>query len=145
MPEVLDIHDQPTGPVARGKGRVPDVVSPVAARPPAGAARPHGKPHAPDPHSTDALPPAPQPRGKTRASSVPGPRAGVVVSRPAVIVGAPPRVVSPREPGAPPLVPRTIRRAREDTRPSLFGKDLISERSLDEVILAYLSEDAQEK
>ena len=56
----------------------------------------------------------------------------VVVSRPSVIVGAPPKVV-----GAKPPPPR---RPREGSA-SLFGKDLISEKSLDEVILAYLSED----
>jgi hypothetical protein len=45
-------------------------------------------------------------------------------------------VGSPRREGSRP------RRAREE--PRLFGKDLISEKSLDEVILAYLSEDASE-
>lgn len=54
-----------------------------------------------------------------------------VVARPSVIVGAPPKVVGARP---------QARRAREGSA-SLFGKDLISEKSLDEVILAYLSED----
>jgi hypothetical protein len=40
-------------------------------------------------------------------------------------------------------VPR-IRKAREDEGRG-FGQGLISEKSLDEVILAYLSEDADEK
>jgi hypothetical protein len=44
-----------------------------------------------------------------------------------------------------PPASRPARRPREENRPSLFGKDLISERSLDEVILAYLSEDPGEK
>jgi hypothetical protein len=57
----------------------------------------------------------------------------VVVSRPSVIVSAPPTVVGGNKPPA-------SRRAREGSS-SLFGKDLISEKSLDEVILAYLSED----
>ena len=35
--------------------------------------------------------------------------------------------------------------AREAPGDSIFGEDLISEKSLDEVILAYLSEDADEK
>ena len=134
---IPEIHDQPTAPVARGKGRAPAVVSPIAARPPQAMTRPAGK-HAPPPQ---ALRPAPKPPPPPAASPA-VPRAAVVVSRPAVIVGAPPRIVSPRE--GPP-VPRNIRRARESSRPSLFGKDLISERSLDEVILAYLSEDASEK
>jgi hypothetical protein len=128
MPE---IHDQPTAPIARGKGRVASA-APVAPRPPQPAARPVGKAatHAP-------------PRPPSRADSTdPVSRGAVVVSRPPVIVGAPARL-GPRD--VHPPAPRTIRRARESTRPSLFGKDLISERSLDEVILAYLSEDAAEK
>jgi hypothetical protein len=35
--------------------------------------------------------------------------------------------------------------AREDSESGLFGQDLISEKSLDEVILAYLSEDPAEE
>jgi hypothetical protein len=60
---------------------------------------------------------------------------GVVMTRPAVIVGAPAKSVG--------TVPR-IRKAREDEGRG-FGQGLISEKSLDEVILAYLSEDADEK
>jgi hypothetical protein len=60
---------------------------------------------------------------------------GVVMTRPAVIVGAPQK--------SPGTVPR-IRKAREDEGRG-FGQGLISEKSLDEVILAYLSEDADEK
>jgi hypothetical protein len=60
---------------------------------------------------------------------------GVVMTRPAVIVGVPAKTVG--------TVPR-IRKAREDEGRG-FGQGLISEKSLDEVILAYLSEDADEK
>jgi hypothetical protein len=60
---------------------------------------------------------------------------GVVMTRPAVIVGAPAKTTG--------TVPR-IRKAREDEGRG-FGQGLISEKSLDEVILAYLSEDADEK
>jgi hypothetical protein len=60
---------------------------------------------------------------------------GVVMSRPAVIVGAPAKTTG--------TIPR-IRKAREDEGRG-FGQGLISEKSLDEVILAYLSEDADEK
>nr|MBA3820266.1 hypothetical protein [Deltaproteobacteria bacterium] len=60
---------------------------------------------------------------------------GVVMTRPAVIVGAPPKS---------PTQPRVIRKAREEEGRG-FGQGLISEKSLDEVILAYLSEDADEK
>ncbi|CAN5819220.1 hypothetical protein BH11MYX3_BH11MYX3_24960 [soil metagenome] len=59
---------------------------------------------------------------------------GVVMTRPAVIVGAP----------AKPSTPPRVRKAREEEG-SGFGQGLISEKSLDEVILAYLSEDADEK
>jgi hypothetical protein len=72
------------------------------------------------------------------ANPQPGrPRSSVVVSRPAVIIGAPPKVVGG---GA---TRQQSRRARPDA--GLFGKDLISEKSLDEVILAYLSEDGTEE
>jgi len=60
---------------------------------------------------------------------------GVVMTRPAVIVGAPAKTTG--------TIPR-IRKAREDEGRG-FGQGLISEKSLDEVILAYLSEDADEK
>jgi hypothetical protein len=70
--------------------------------------------------------PAPRPRPTTGA--------GVVVSRPAVIVGAPAR------PAGPPAPPPRARRARDGARDGL-----ITERSLDEVILAYLSEDGNEE
>jgi hypothetical protein len=78
------------------------------------------------------------------ASTAPPPN--VVVSRPSVIVGAPPKVVGNKQPAAKPAAtpattaPPPSRRARDGSS-SLFGKDLISEKSLDEVILAYLSED----
>jgi hypothetical protein len=70
---------------------------------------------------------------------------GVVVARPAVVIGAPPTVIGGpggegtggrrhgREPTPPPIQPESI-----------FGHDLISEKSLDEVIMAYLSEDSTE-
>jgi hypothetical protein len=61
------------------------------------------------------------------------------MTRPAVIVGAP---GAAKASGAA-TVPR-IRKAREDEGRG-FGQGLISEKSLDEVILAYLSEDADEK
>ena len=61
----------------------------------------------------------------------------VITTRPAVIVGAP-----PKPPGTP--NPQRVRKAREDEGRG-FGQGLISEKSLDEVILAYLSEDADEK
>ena len=62
-----------------------------------------------------------------------GSSGGVVMTRPAVIVGAPAKPAASR-----------VRRAREEEGRG-FGQGLISEKSLDEVILAYLSEDADDK
>jgi len=58
----------------------------------------------------------------------------VVMARPAVIVGAPAKSAAP---------PPRVRKAREEEGRG-FGQGLISEKSLDEVILAYLSEDAED-
>lgn len=71
---------------------------------------------------------------RAQSPSTAGSGSGVVMTRPAVIVGAPPK---------PPAPPR-VRKAREDEGRG-FGQGLISEKSLDEVILAYLSEDAEDK
>ena len=80
---------------------------------------------------------------------------GVVVARPAVIVGGDPHGTSPRAsvgvgtrqrsftpppPSSQPPAP-----SKTPTSDNIFGGDLISEKSLDEVILAYLSEDMNEK
>lgn len=82
------------------------------------------------------------------------------MSRPAVIVGGRTQHPTPGPSAPPPTGPATaappaartqtgggarVRRAREDVAGrGVFGQDLISEKSLDEVILAYLSEDANE-
>lgn len=75
-------------------------------------------------------PGGPTARGSNQGSA----SGGVVMTRPAVIVGAP----------AKPSQPPRVRKAREDEGRG-FGQGLISEKSLDEVILAYLSEDADDK
>ncbi len=80
----------------------------------------------------------PRPTGRTRSGS--HRTSGVVVSRPAVIVSAPPKVVGNAS------RPVRARHAREDKgSDGLFGQGLISEKSLDEVILAYLSDDGSEE
>lgn len=66
----------------------------------------------------------------------PNPSSGVVMTRPAVIVGAPQKPAQSQPP--------RVRKAREDEGRG-FGQGLISEKSLDEVILAYLSEDGDDK
>jgi hypothetical protein len=55
------------------------------------------------------------------------------VARPAAPASLPPEVVAARQEPAPQL--------RNDGAETLFGEDLISEKSLDEVILSYLAED----
>jgi hypothetical protein len=56
-----------------------------------------------------------------------------------VIIGGSPQVV-----GGDPGGKRTARARREESIDGLFMGDTISEKSLDEVILAYLSDDAEE-
>lgn len=148
---IPEVQDPPTAPLPR-RGRGP---SGEQERPPAAAARPAPPPVPPvrppvKPQAPAGAAPA-RAMGKAMpaagASGAPSspqqPRPAVVVSRPAVIIGGPPKVVGTREPAE-----RSAggRRAREEpSRPNLFGKDLISEKSLDEVILAYLSEDSSEE
>ncbi|MFH0900583.1 MAG: hypothetical protein V2A73_08135 [Pseudomonadota bacterium] len=94
----------------------------------------------------------------------------VIVARPAIMVGAPSTpaapdreraktsAATPHHPGgATPARPPTTANAAAREKPakldsehfappqSIFGQDLISEKSLDEVIMAYLSDDAKEK
>ena len=65
---------------------------------------------------------------------------------PPVVVGSPqpprPRAPMGAAPGIPMQKPPTVP-PREASVDSIFGEDLISEKSLDEVILAYLAEDAK--
>jgi hypothetical protein len=108
-------------------------------------------PPQPQPRGQQAVrpPPQPPPRGQQtpsggapKASNRPQgappqgqgrPASGnVVMTRPAVVVGAPHKPAT------------RVRKAREDEGRG-FGSGLISEKSLDEVILAYLSEDSEEK
>jgi hypothetical protein len=59
----------------------------------------------------------------------------------------------PERPPAPPQLPPEVLAARQEPAPTLrndgaetlFGEDLISEKSLDEVILSYLAEDLGER
>ena len=112
---------------------------PVAARSPSA---PHQVPrvHTPSqpPPDGPAVARTSTPSRVSPASSSPAARTsvsgGVVMTRPAVIVGAP----------AKPALPPRVRKAREEEGRG-FGQGLISEKSLDEVILAYLSEDADDK
>lgn len=169
----------PTEPRSMPAVAQPMVPSPVSATPvrPAAAAvpaRPRQRIPTPAPQSRTAAS-AVQQRpvnsvggiGARRPSSVATtarPSAeGVVVARPAVIIGGegtsqPSRQTgtserktgsatrwhSPSAPSAPPPASAADPN-KVPTQDNIFGGDLISEKSLDEVILAYLSEDLNEK
>lgn len=153
----------PPPPSARKPKTVPPAPNPPA--PPASAAtaptmRAVPKPPPPPRQTTpppaaparETRPPGPArpvapPAGAAPPTAPPRPRQGdnVIVARPAVIIGAPPQVVGGGAPAVQPRRPGGV--ARESTPPpeSIFGQDLISEKSLDEVIMAYLSEDANDE
>lgn len=134
--DTTDVYTKPDS--GRVSVTAPTMLQPKAAPPPPPTRlRPAPRPPTPPPlpPSARATPPRPPP------PRTPPNRSGVVVSRPAVIVSAPPKVV-----GKQPSRPVRTRQAREDkTSDGLFGQGLISEKSLDEVILAYLSDDAGEE
>lgn len=137
-------------------GKMPALTNPNAIpaglgrpRSPSGDRPPTGQIRVPQPTPASAVPQAigkegspgdPRSRGPNVTAPISsrpaGQSSGVVMTRPAVIVGAPPK-------GAAQPPPR-VRKAREDEGRG-FGQGLISEKSLDEVILAYLSEDGDDK
>jgi hypothetical protein len=92
--------------------------------------------------------------GRTLVQKAPPPvadsrsRPGSPADRPSsVLVSGPPIVVDSRGPRKDPAAAptRTPPRVRESTHDSIFDQNLITEKSLDEVILAYLSEDADDE
>ncbi len=114
----------PAVPTTAAAARPPPPIPP--SRAPEQGPRPEHRPRTPTPARIS-------PSGAVPSRAGAG-SSGVVMTRPAVIVGAPTKPASP---------PR-VRKAREEEGRG-FGQGLISEKSLDEVILAYLSEDADEK
>jgi hypothetical protein len=120
-----------TGPVRTVRGESQPIPKPIGREgsPSPSADNLAARPRTPTPARTP-------PVGSPLAARTPPPAPAVVVTRPAVIVGAPQK---PAIPAAP-----RVRKAREEEGRG-FGQGLISEKSLDEVILAYLSEDAEEK
>jgi hypothetical protein len=116
---------------------------------------------APPPASSTARPAMPRSTGgigsrrvATASAAVNKPSAeGVVVARPAVIIGGeasrgnaqPRRPASQQVASVPAPAPPPPPQPKPSTNDNIFGADLISEKSLDEVILAYLSEDLNEK
>jgi hypothetical protein len=128
-------------PIREKTGRI-EAINPaaLAAGAPGAAARGRAGERGAGPHRPGTPPPTPGRGPNVTAPISNRPQAqsgsgGVVMSRPAVIVGAP-KAASPAS--------GRVRKAREDEGRG-FGQGLISEKSLDEVILAYLSEDAEDK
>jgi len=114
----------------------PATPPPVAPRSPTPQAPPPSSGRVPQPQPNRVHVTAPI-TNRTPSPAPPTAGSGVVMSRPAVIVGAPQKPPTSQ-------TQTRIRKAREDEGRG-FGQGLISEKSLDEVILAYLSEDAEEK
>jgi hypothetical protein len=122
---------------------VPQPARPIAAPPqratpmpmPAVRAAGEPRPRTPTPQRVSMTPAAGTPGLSPGRPGTPSPSSGVVMTRPAVIVGSPAK---------PAMTSSRVRKARE-TEGRGFGQGLISEKSLDEVILAYLSEDAEDK
>ncbi|PID38137.1 MAG: hypothetical protein CSA65_08725 [Proteobacteria bacterium] len=151
---------------SRGRGRratgsYEAVESPVLRRP---KPRPDTRPGARS--ARPATSPAKRPAARPPAAPARRGTAAPVVARPAVVVGgdsrkrpgsgvsiaargpkvpvAPPKRGSAAKPPSAPIRPLSqTPRARARNLPNLFGSDLISERSLDEVILHYLAEDGE--
>jgi hypothetical protein len=127
------------GPPRRaGSPQAPVSAKPPAPLPPTGSA-PSAIPREATSRSSSHTEPMRARVAASRGASIPARStqagSGVVMTRPAVIVGTPAKTSG--------TIPR-IRKAREDEGRG-FGQGLISEKSLDEVILAYLSEDADDK
>lgn len=125
--------EPPPGAPAAPSGRAATPVPPPLPLPGAATARPQPVPIGATPGAAPARPSAPRHPTPAPISPRNRPTGGVVMSRPAVIVGAP--RTNP---------PPTKRPVTEEERRG-FGQGLISEKSLDEVILAYLSEDANDE
>jgi len=139
-PRVAAVVQQPSSGANRAPQNVPREPTPQNQMPRQGSQHPRsatpplrgGTPQPVRPHVTAPI------QNRTSSPATPPSGSGVVMTRPAVIVGAPPK--SPSSPSS----TQRVRKAREDEGRG-FGQGLISEKSLDEVILAYLSEDAEDK
>jgi hypothetical protein len=147
-------------------------VSLFAGAPGAGPASPAAKPAAPPPAPRATPPAAAKPAPLGVPPPAPPPAKAPVVPPPAKAppAAAPPRAPVPRPPAQPPapasifgdvpssffgdappadrvIAAETLAKAfeskNESAVDSIFGEDLISEKSLDEVILSYLAEDMQ--
>lgn len=112
---------------AKAAAARPDATQRLASR---SVAASSSRPNPPRAQTSAPIVPKGVPRaGGKRAKGIPQTAENVIVSRPAVIVGQAPQSAKPE--AAPATAPEN-----ED----LFGREVISERSLDEVIMAYLGE-----
>jgi hypothetical protein len=92
-----------------------------------------------------AAPAAPARAAASGAPGAPAARAPAPpAARPAAPVAARPPAAAPRPPPRPAPAVRPTAAVRDDAS-TVFGEDLISEKSLDEVILSYLAEDMGER
>jgi hypothetical protein len=140
-PNMIPQRDRPAPAPPPARPTAPSAPPVAHARPSTASREPSRPMEAMRPLAKPETPPAGVPQRVTPAVTTPmraTPQSGgnVVMTRPAVIVGAPAK--------APTAPPQKVRKAREEEGRG-FGQGLISEKSLDEVILAYLSEDAEEK
>lgn len=88
------------------------------------------------------MPPSPQ---KPATQQGPAARGNVVARPPVMIAGQNSGAVRRPTGSTGSAAPAPARETKQGgDPPGIFGQGLISERSLDEVILAYLSEDAEE-
>lgn len=153
---VVEAAPEPAPP-PRPPAAVPPRLSPTAAMPP--------QPPRPGPPQPSSVPRVPtggvggiaSRRPSSVAMSARPPAEGVVVARPAVIIGGEPRQSTGERKGPTQTAERKSPSSARWTPPAnavgptppqgenIFGADLISEKSLDEVILAYLSEDLNDK
>jgi hypothetical protein len=135
IPKPPATRDRSAGiPIPPGLGRPGRIATQNPSPRPASSAVPQAtRPAEPAPTGPRPRTPTPTRASGPTTARTNSPNSGVVMTRPAVIVGAPAKQSPPR-----------VRKAREEEGRG-FGQGLISEKSLDEVILAYLSEDADDK
>jgi len=135
------------------KPRAPAAAPTAVPKPAVPAARPAAKP-APQQPVWQAAPPSASPAApRTPGQPLPNvTRAPAQTSRQAVPprmvpvvppIPPPPRVTPARAKAAPALFSETPVEVPHDDLPTLFAEELISEKSLDEVILAFLSADLE--
>jgi hypothetical protein len=150
--KVPDIAGPAPAPASRTQPAIPAHEAPTQPVMPAVGGAQIYKPPPPEPIPAKPLPAKPLPvkpaqPAKPAPPVKPAPRVTVRPSKP---VQPPPAAEAPKpSPDLPPEVLAARRLAdrpkpKDTTGPTIFGEDLISEKSLDEVILGYLAGDGEE-